>query len=325
MSEGLGHNPVLMQEAVDALAISGNGAYIDATFGGGGHARAILAELRPTGRLLVFDRDPDAIGRAEMLQREIENRDRLQVVHASFAEIQRQVESRHFGPVDGVLFDLGVSSFQLDNPERGFSFLGNGPLDMRFDTSLGESAFDLVNGLEAVSLADLIWRYGEERRSRAIAAALVREREVAPVATTGQLAEIVENAVGGRRGSRTHPATQTFQALRMAVNRELESLDEGLQGAVEVLAPGGRLVVISFHSLEDRSAKQFFRRESAHCLCPPEQPICTCHHHPRLRIVGKKVRPTPAELAINSRARSAVMRVAERLPQPESENHDGIA
>ena len=313
------HIPVLLWEAVDALAVSSDGVYIDATFGGGGHSQAILERLGPDGRLLAFDRDPEAIDRARALQEELHQPEQFAIVHASFAAIKTGAVAEGCSSVDGVLFDLGLSSFQLDTPSRGFSFLGDGPLDMRFDPTLGASAFDLVNDLEEVALADLIWRFGEERRSRAIAAAIVRTRVDTPIETTTALAAIVEEAVGGRRGSRTHPATQTFQALRMAVNTELEALDQGLQGAIDLLAPGGRLVVISFHSLEDRLVKQLLQFESTRCICPPEQPICTCTHQPRLRIVNRKVRATSAETASNPRARSAIMRVAERLPISQNE------
>ena len=319
MTERGHHTPVLLREAVEGLAINPDGVYIDATFGGGGHSHAILERLGADGRLLAFDRDPEAIARARALQLELDHPERFSIVHASFAAIEAEAGVSGHSPVDGVLFDLGLSSFQLNTPSRGFSFLGDGPLDMRFDPTLGESAFDLVNSVDEVALADLIWRFGEERRSRAIAAAIVRTRVGSPIETTTELATIVEEAVGGRHGARTHPATQTFQALRMAVNTELEALDQGLRGAIELLAPGARLVVISFHSLEDRLAKQLFQFESIRCICPPEQPICTCAHQPRLRIVNRKVKPTSAETASNPRSRSAIMRVAERLPKSKNE------
>jgi 16S rRNA (cytosine1402-N4)-methyltransferase len=216
-------------------------------------------------------------------------------------------------PLDGVLLDLGSSSFQLGAADRGFAFRLTGPLDMRFDQSAGQPASALVNTLAAEELMQILWLYGEEPRARRIAQAIVRERERAAIETTARLADVVSAAVGGRRGADTHPATRTFQALRIATNDELTALERALAGAIEVLAPGGRLAVISFHSLEDRIVKQFIRRESTTCICPPEQPICTCRHQPRLRAVGKPIKPGAAEVSANPRSRSAILRVAERL------------
>jgi 16S rRNA (cytosine1402-N4)-methyltransferase len=237
----------------------------------------------------------------------------LHLVQGNFVELARIAREEAMAPLDGILLDLGLSSFQLDDPERGFSFRFDGPIDMRFDPTRGTSAGDLVNNLPADELANLIWRYGEEPRSRRIAGAIVRERDRTPIETTGRLAAIVERAVGGRRGSDTHPATRTFQALRIAVNDELTVLDRALGDALDVLAPGGRLAVIAFHSLEDRIVKQFIQRESASCICPPEQPICTCDHVPSLRSIWRAKRPSPDEIHRNPRSRSAVLRVAERL------------
>jgi 16S rRNA (cytosine1402-N4)-methyltransferase len=234
-------------------------------------------------------------------------------VHGNFARLAEIAREQQFVPLDGVLLDLGLSSFQLHAAERGFAFRLSGPLDMRFDRSVGQPASDLVNTLPPEELTRILWQAGEEPRARRIVEAIVRERGRAPIATTAQLAEIVSKAVGGRRGSDTHPATRTFQALRIATNGELIALKEALAGALAVLAPGGRLVVISFHSLEDRIVKEFIRRESATCLCPPEQPICTCDHQPRLRPVGKAIKPGQDEIRANPRSRSAILRAAERL------------
>jgi 16S rRNA (cytosine1402-N4)-methyltransferase len=304
------HQPVLWDEAVAALQPKPGGRYADGTFGGGGHTQLLLARSAPDGRVIAFDLDPAAIRRGEALMLG----DRLVLVHGSFATVQEVALAAGMSPLDGMLLDLGFSSFQIDDPERGFSLRLDGPLDMRFDTTSGPSAADLVNDLDEQSLADLIWRYGEDRNSRRIAAAIVRARQQHRIETTTELAAIVERASGGARG-RIHPATRTFQALRIAVNDELATLQRALDAAVASLAPGGRMAVISFHSLEDRIVKHYFARQSATCVCPPEQPVCTCNTVPKLRLVGKPVKPTDEEIERNSRSRSAIMRVAERLPE----------
>jgi 16S rRNA (cytosine1402-N4)-methyltransferase len=312
-ADGARHQPVLRDEAAAALAARPGGRYLDGTFGGGGHARAILAASAPDGRLLALDADPAAIARAHTLAAEPGVGDRLTAVQGNFADLAEIARDAAFTPLDGILLDLGLSSYQLDEPERGFAFRFDAPLDMRFDPERGQPAADLVNALPEDALADLLWRYGEERRSRAIARAIVAERTRAPIETTGRLASVIERAAGGRRGG-IHPATRSFQALRIATNDELGALKRGLEGAVASLAPGGRLVVISFHSLEDRIVKRFIDHERASCLCPPEAPVCVCGHVPRLTRVGRgAIRPTPEEIAANPRSRSAVMRVAERL------------
>ena len=313
-----GHRPVLLDAAVAGLQPRSGGRYLDGTFGGGGHARALLEASAPDGVVLALDADPDAIGRAQAMQREPGIGDRLIPVQANFADLASVALERRMAPVDGVLLDLGVSSFQLDQPERGFAFRHEGPLDMRFDPESGAPASEVVNTAPERELADLIWRLGEEPGSRRIARAIVQERGRAPIETTTRLAEIVSRAVGGRRGRDTHPATRTFQALRIATNRELAALEAALAGAVDVLAPGGRLATIAFHSLEDRIVKRFIERESAACLCPPEIPVCVCGHRPRLRKVTRRaVRPAGEEMEANSRARSAVLRIAERLADDE--------
>ncbi|MFN8676913.1 MAG: 16S rRNA (cytosine(1402)-N(4))-methyltransferase RsmH [Thermomicrobiales bacterium] len=312
-----GHMPVLRDEAIAALLPRAGGRYIDGTFGGGGHTRELLAASAPDGVVLALDADPAAIARAEALRADPAFGARLIAVQSNFAELSQIARELDFAPVNGVLLDLGLSSFQLDAPDRGFAFRLDGPLDMRFDPTRGVPASELVNTLPETELADLIWRFGEEPGSRRIARAVVRERSTAPIGSTAQLAAIVERALGGRRGRDTHPATRTFQALRIATNDEMRALESALQGAVDVLAPGGRLAVIAFHSLEDRLVKRFIERECATCVCPPELPICICSHQPRLfKVTRRAIRPGPEEAAANPRARSAVLRVAERLPAP---------
>jgi 16S rRNA (cytosine1402-N4)-methyltransferase len=308
---------VLLAEAVAALQPRPGERYtfLDGTFGGGGHTRALLESSAPDGIVLALDADPAAIDRAFALRQDPAIADRLIPVRANFAELAVIARERGVVPLDGILLDLGLSSFQLEQPERGFAFRHEGPLDMRFDPDQGAPASDLVNTLPERELADLIWRYGEEPGSRRIARAIVRERDQAPIETTTRLAEIVAGALGGRRGRETHPATRTFQALRIATNAELTALEAALSGAVDVLAPGGRLAVIAFHSLEDRIVKRFIERESAGCVCPPQIPVCVCGHRPSLqKITRRAVRPDAAEQDANPRARSAVLRVAERLP-----------
>jgi 16S rRNA (cytosine1402-N4)-methyltransferase len=306
---------VLLAEAISRLQPRPGGRYLDGTFGGGGHTRALLESSVPDGIVLALDADPAAIDRASTLRQDPGIAERLIPVRANFADLAVVARERGVAPLDGILLDLGLSSFQLDQPERGFAFRHEGPLDMRFDPDRGAPAGELVNSLPERELADLIWRYGEEPRSRHIARAIARERERAPIETTSRLAEIVAGALGGRRGRDIHPATRTFQALRIATNEELTALESALAGALDVLAPGGRLVVIAFHSLEDRIVKRFIERESAGCVCPPEIPVCVCGHRPKLqRITRRAVRPDAAEMEANSRARSAVLRVAERLP-----------
>lgn len=308
-----GHIPVLLHEAVAALAPRDSGRYLDGTFGGGGHTRALLLASAPGGRVLALDADPAAITRSAALRAEFGTR--LVVRETNFADLARVAGEEGFAPLDGVLLDLGLSSFQLADAGRGFSFGGDGPLDMRFGPSAVTTAAEIVNTYDEEALADIFFRYGEERWSRRIARAIVRERGERPIATTGGLAAIVARAVpSGPDRERIHPATRVFQALRIAVNRELAVLEAGLAGALAALGPGGRLAVIAFHSLEDRIVKEFMRREATDCICPPRQPVCTCGHKATLRIVARKaIRPGAAEVAANPRSRSAVLRVAERI------------
>jgi len=304
----LPHRPVLYQEIIHFLQPRSGGFYVDCTVGAGGHAGGILQASAPQGRLLGLELDPQALTLAR--QRLAAFFPRLTLVQASYVSLSQQLEALGWEQVDGVLLDLGASSMQFDTAERGFSFLRDGPLDMRFDPQGPLRAEDLVNGLEQEELADLIYRYGEERQSRRIARAIVAAR---PLHTTTELAEVVSKAVKGPPGD-IHPATRVFQALRIAVNNELQALQGVLPQAVAALAEGGRLAVIAFHSLEDRIVKEYLRRESRDCICPPEQPVCTCDHRASVKVVSKRpIRPGAAEVEANPRARSARLRVAERL------------
>jgi 16S rRNA (cytosine1402-N4)-methyltransferase len=309
MSETTPHIPVLLDEVLGGLSPLPDQRLIDGTLGAGGHTEAILKAIAPHGQVLALDADPSAL---EIARRRLAAYgDRVRFVHANFAQLAAVARNLDFVPVHGVLLDLGLSSMQLDAVGRGFSFQSTGPLDMRYDPNSPTTAADLVNNLAQDELADLIYRFGEERRSRVIARAIVAAR---PLRTTHELAEVVARAVGGRRGDRLHPATRTFQALRIAVNDELDVLRAALPAATSVLAPGGRLAVISFHSLEDRIVKEFFRRESRDCICPPEQPVCTCGHRATLHIITPKpITVTSTEAALNPRARSAKLRVAEYM------------
>ncbi|MBP8863663.1 MAG: 16S rRNA (cytosine(1402)-N(4))-methyltransferase RsmH [Anaerolineae bacterium] len=304
------HLPVLLAEVLTGLAVTSGGTYIDGTVGGGGHAAALLEASAPDGRLLGLDRDPQAVARAQARLQPFGSRVRL--IHASYAALEITAHREGFFPADGVLLDLGFSSYQVDDPQRGFAFRHEGPLDMRFDpTAGGPTAGELVNGLPESELAALLWRYGEEPRSRAIARAIVAAR---PIHSTAQLAGVIVAATG-RTGTRSlHPATRSFQALRIAVNGELEALETALPQALNVLRAGGRLAVITFHSLEDRSVKRFFQQGVHPCTCPPEAPVCTCGRQPTLRLITRKpLTPGAAELAANPRSRSAKLRVVEKI------------
>ncbi|MFN2150751.1 MAG: 16S rRNA (cytosine(1402)-N(4))-methyltransferase RsmH [Anaerolineales bacterium] len=302
------HTPVLYHEIIHALQPHSGGLYVDGTVGAGGHARGILEASRPDGKLLGLDLDPQALALAREQLAPFSERAILK--QASYVTLQEQLDALGWQAIQGMVLDLGVSSMQLDMPERGFSFRSDAPLDMRFNPEAPTSAADLVNDLPEADLSDLIYRYGEERRSRQVARAIVAAR---PIRTTGRLAEVIANATtSGKPG--IHPATRTFQALRIAVNGELEAIEQVLPQAVDALASGSRLAVISFHSLEDRIVKQFFRRESQDCLCPPRQPVCTCGHQATItEITRKPIRPAETEALQNPRARSARLRVAEKL------------
>ena len=302
------HIPVLLQETIQALAVVPGGRYIDATIGGGGHAAAILEHSSPGSQLLGIDADPAALEVARL--RLPRYGDSIRFINDNFANLEAVCLKYDFFPVHGILFDLGVSSLQLSDRGRGFSFQQDGPLDMRFSPGQEITAADIVNTFPEAELARLIRRYGDEGRSHRIAHQIVQQR---PIKTTLELAGIIERAVGRPRG-RIHPATKTFQALRIAVNHELDNLEAALRQTVNLLGFDGRLVVISYHSLEDRIVKQFMQEEARDCICPPETPTCVCGHSAHLRLVNRRViTPSPEEVSSNPRSRSARLRAAERL------------
>jgi 16S rRNA (cytosine1402-N4)-methyltransferase len=302
------HVPVLLDEIVAGLQPQRGGYFVDCTVGLGGHAAAILERISPSGRLLGIDADPEAI---KLSQDKLSDYgETVSLVNDNFVNLEAICGRYHFHPVDGILFDLGVSSLQLDTAERGFSFHLDAPLNMRFDPGQELTASDIVNSFSEQELAKLIEKYGEERRSRRIARYIVQNR---PIATTVELARLIEQALGGKR-ARIHPATRTFMALRIAVNSELQNLELALKQTINLLRPGGRLTVISYHSLEDRIVKQFMRYAASSCLCPPGTVICRCGHKPTLRLISRKViKPTSLEIESNPRSRSAKLRIAERL------------
>ncbi|HUG47781.1 MAG TPA: 16S rRNA (cytosine(1402)-N(4))-methyltransferase RsmH [Candidatus Limnocylindria bacterium] len=309
-----GHLPVMVEEVITALSPVPGSLQIDATVGGGGHARRILEASAPDGRLLGLDADRAAIARTAA--RLAEFGERVALRQANFETVAQAADEEGFVPANGVLFDLGLSSYQLADDERSFSFRAGGRLDMRFDTTVGRPAAELLAELPARELADIFWRYGEERHSRRIAREIVARRQREPLETGQQLAALVERVVPRPRTgrSRIHPATRVFQALRIYVNRELETLPRALQAAVDLLGPDGRLAVISYHSLEDRIVKRFIAAERRGCICPPEVPACICGRSPRLAPLGQQPqRPAEAELAANPRSRSARLRAARRL------------
>ena len=310
----LGHLPVMPVEVLGTLAAAPGSLQIDATIGGGGHTERILEAASPDGRVLGLDADQAAIERVAL--RLARFGDRLVLRQANFRELASVAPAAGFPAVDGALFDLGLSSFQLADRDRGFGFRAGGALDMRFDTTRGVPASELLATLDADELAALFRKYGEEPSAWKIAKAIVAARSTAPIETAEELAQVVESVspVNPRQRRRIHPATRVFQALRIAVNEELDALSEGLAAAVDLLRPGGRLVVLSYHSLEDRIVKRFFAAERRGCVCPPEAPVCVCGHSPRLRLVTRpSMTPTDAEIDANPRARSARLRAVERL------------
>ena len=302
------HQPVLYQETMDALRPKSLGCYLDGTLGAGGHSFGLLEASHPDGQVIALDIDAEALSIAA--ERLSIFGERVRLVKGSYGDMSDICHERNFLPLDGILLDVGASSIQFDMAERGFSFRNEGPLDMRFDQEANISADDLVNDWPEEELANLIYRFGEERASRRIAKAIVKAR---PISTTKELAKVISANVRTKRGG-IHPATRTFQALRIAVNEELDTLEKALPQAVDLLAPQGRLAVIAFHSLEDRIVKQFMRRESRDCICPPEQMVCTCGHTASIKeIVRRPIRPQESEVSANPRARSARLRVAEKL------------
>tara|TARA_B100001750_G_C15422341_1_gene553615 strand:+ start:69 stop:1004 length:936 start_codon:yes stop_codon:yes gene_type:complete len=309
MSKGTLHQTVLQAEAIEALAIKKDGNYIDATFGRGGHSKAILSLLSEKGCLIAIDRDPEAITHANKFK---DQDSKLKVVQATFGEIGKLEETEELkGKIDGILFDLGVSSPQLDNPDRGFSFMHNGPLDMRMNQMDQLSAAQWINTATEKEIADVLFRFGEERHSRRMAKRVVAARQEKDIETTGQLAELVKAANPAWEKGK-HPATRAFQAIRIHINNELEQIEDALNGAVELLRGEGRLVVISFHSLEDRIVKNFLTNKARGDNFPRDLPVTAEQLNPTLKKIGKAIRAKETEVLNNPRARSAVMRVAEK-------------
>jgi 16S rRNA (cytosine1402-N4)-methyltransferase len=307
-NETFNHIPVLYHEIIHALRPKSTGRYVDATVGAGGHATGILEASNPGGQLLGFDLDPQALALAD--QRLTRYQGRYQLIQASYTTLLVQLARLNWDGVDGVVIDLGVSSMQLSTPQRGFSFQEEGPLDMRFNPDQPFTAADLVNQSPEEELAAILWQYGEEPQSRRIARAILHAR---PLRTTTELARVIQKAAGRPQG-RIHPATRSFQAIRIAVNRELQEVAAFLPQAVAALIPGGRLAVIAFHSLEDRLVKQYLRQESRDCICPPQQPVCTCGHRAVVKEINRRpIIATEAETRQNSRARSARLRIVEKL------------
>jgi len=297
----------MLKEVVAGLAVTAGGRYVDCTLGAAGHASAVLAHSQPGGQLLGIEADPAAVDVARETLTAFGQA--VLIVNDNFVNLETICLGHEFSPVNGILFDLGISSLQLSPSGRGFSFQYDAPLDMRFSPHQERSAADIVNTYTEVELARIIYEFGEEERSRQIARAIVRAR---PLVSTIELASVIEKVSPGYH--RLHPATRTFQALRIATNEELTHLSAALEQAVNMLGHGGRLVVISYHSLEDRIVKSFLRRESAECLCPPGLPQCVCRQTPRLRLIAKNaLTPSPAEISANPRSRSAKLRVAERI------------
>lgn len=307
------HVTVLKHEAVEGLAIKPSGCYVDCMLGGAGHSSLILESLDATGKLIAFDQDEQAIQHAESL---FANRsEQVKLVNSNFRHLQERLQELGITEVDGVLFDLGVSSPQLDEAERGFSYQQDAELDMRMDRSASLTAEQIVNNWDEQEIARILFEYGEEKFARKIARHIVRAREQERIRTTARLAELIKEAIpAAARRSGPHPAKRSFQAIRIAVNDELGALADALEAALRVLRPGGRISVITFHSLEDRIVKQFFAKNTERCTCPPDFPMCVCNNKGELRTINRKpIVPSPEELEANPRARSAKLRIAEKL------------
>ncbi len=306
------HKPVLLSECLDGLNLRGGGVYVDGTLGRAGHSREIAARLT-TGRLIAIDRDAAALEAAPARFGAL--MDRVTLVRGNFGDIAAILAELNISGVDGMLFDLGVSSPQLDDASRGFSYLQDARLDMRMDQSAALTAYEVVNGWSQEELKRILWQYGEERYAGLIAAAIVRAREQAPIGTTLELAELICSAMPAKaRREKQHPAKRSFQAVRIAVNDELGEVERMLGSALDLLAPGGRLAVISFHSLEDRLVKTAYAEWAKGCICPPDFPVCVCGRTPRVKLIGKRpIVAGPEELEDNPRSRSAKLRVAEKL------------
>jgi len=307
------HMPVLIREVIASLDCRQGGIYVDGTIGGAGHASAILEATAPDGMLVGIDKDSQAL--IEAGKRLAAFGDRVILVKGNFADIGSILVNLNINKVEGILFDLGVSSHQLDVPARGFSFSQDAPLDMRMDQGSGMGADTIINTYSEEALADIIWEFGEERMSRRIARAIVAKRRLAPIGTTAELASVVASAMPGyMKRLKIHPATRTFQAIRIAVNHELESLKRGISAGIGVLKPGGRFSIISFHSLEDRIVKETFVFEAKRCTCPVDMPVCVCGKQAQLKVITRKpIVPAEAEMNANPRSRSAKLRTAERI------------
>ncbi|MBN2096064.1 16S rRNA (cytosine(1402)-N(4))-methyltransferase RsmH [Candidatus Peregrinibacteria bacterium] len=304
------HIPVLLSETIDLLNLRAGNRVVDCTLGLGGHSEAILKKIGPKGKLMAFDQDETNLKKAKQRLKKFEKQ--IIYVHSNFENLKTEIERHRFGNPDAILFDLGLSSPHVDIPERGFSFQKEGPLDMRYDQTQELTAQLVINTYNEKKLADLIYQYGDERRSRVIAKAIVNERKKHPIANTLQLAEIIKTTSKGKIGR--HPATRTFQALRIYVNRELEVLESALHQAIDLLAPKGRIAAISYHSLEDRLVKNIFRYYTRDCICPKELPLCQCNFQKKLYLLTKRpIIPTGIEVEQNPRSRSAKLRAAERL------------
>ena len=307
------HVSVMLEETVQGLVTDHDGTYVDCTLGGGGHSHRITELLSDKGRLIGIDQDEAAIKAATA--RLADAKCRVDIVHSNFRHLEKVLEEQGADQVDGVVFDLGVSSHQIDTAERGFSYMQDAPLDMRMDPEAAFSAYDVVNTYSEKDLDRIFHDYGEERWGRRIAQFIVKEREAKPIETTGELVDIICKAVpkAVRQAAGGHPAKRIFQAIRIEVNDELGILTEAFRTAVRHLKPGGRIAIITFHSLEDRIAKQTLKEMSRGCICPPELPVCVCHHQPEIRLLGKPRQASRGELEENSRSKSAKLRIAEKL------------
>jgi len=307
------HVSVMLEETVQGLVTDPQGTYVDCTLGGGGHSHRIAELLAPEGRLIGLDQDEAAIRAAT--ERLADVGCRVEIVHSNFRHLEKVLHGLGVEQVDGVVFDLGVSSHQIDTAERGFSYMQDAPLDMRMDPEASLSAYEVVNTYSQEELARIFHDYGEERWGKRIAEFIVKEREESPIKTTGELVEVICKAVpkAVRRASAGHPAKRIFQAIRIEVNDELGILENAFKTAVKFLKPGGRLAIITFHSLEDRIAKQTLKEMARGCICPPEIPVCTCKHKPEIKLLGKPKQATKEELRDNSRSKSAKLRIAEKL------------
>lgn len=306
------HVPVMLREVVQYLVRHQKGIYVDCTLGGGGHAYAILTETEPDGILIGIDVDDDAILASEERLERFSNRKRI--IKGNFSNIESILKSMNIGEVDGILLDLGVSTHQLETAERGFSFTLNAKLDMRMDRTIGITAYEVINNYTEEEIARIIKTYGEEPMAKKIARAITMQRKFSPIKTTGEIADIVKKSLPCRIGQKIHPATKTFQALRIYINKELANLQKAINNGIEMLKVGGRIAIISFHSLEDKIVKNTFRTHEKGCVCPSDIPVCACYRKPKLKIITKKpVHPTEDEILINPRSRSAILRVAERI------------